>query len=322
MLLVYLLAACTAAPIGSGTASTTGATESPSTTAVGSPSPSTSTAFVAEADGYTLTVTADRLALAPGETVTFSATFHNGTAKPIDVSGPQCGGGSTGFVFVSLPVEPEGKTWTGIRQTFKDFVLKNGMGPGAVPALEPLQLNISRPECGEWAISSELGPGESVSSTMSWTAEIVRGVDPLKGPVPFTVSVGYDQQNGPPSYPPDYTGVRGSWSPMFKALEVKGALQIVGDGRALKGPGEVIDAALHDKKFSAWLAKRPARTWSNANLFLVSWPKAEGIMPKGPAWELDLFREIGVPRNWAIAFIDPFDASLISVTYCNDPCER
>ena len=45
-------------------------------------------------------------------------------------------------------------------------------------------------------------------------------------------------------------------------------------------------------------------------------------MPKGPAWELDLFREIGVPRSWAIAFIDPFDASLISVSYCNVPCER
>jgi hypothetical protein len=45
-------------------------------------------------------------------------------------------------------------------------------------------------------------------------------------------------------------------------------------------------------------------------------------MPKGPAWEIDLFREMGVPRHWAIAFVDPFDASLISVTYCNIPCAR
>lgn len=293
-----------------------------STAVAASPSASKPTAFVAEADGYTLTVTADRISLAPGETVKFKATFHNGTAKPIDVAGPQCGGGTTGYVFVAQPTTPTGKTWSGIRQTFKDYVLKNGMGPGIVPALDPLQVDISGATCVDGTISFELGPDESVTSLMSWRAQIVGGVDALPGPVPFTLSVGYDQLNGPPSYPPDYSGPLISWSPMFKALEVKGELEVVGEGRALKGAGEVIDAALANKKFAAWLAKRPARTWSAANLFLTSQPHAVGILPKGPAWELDLFREMGVPRHWAIAFIDPFDASLISVTYCNVPCDR
>ena len=322
VVIAMVVAACTAAPLGSSPASSAVDVEPPSAAVAGSPSSSPSTEFVAEADGYTLTVTADRLTLAPGETVTFTATFHNGTDKPIDVAGPRCGAGMAGTVFMVLPKAPAGKIWTGIRQTFKDFVLKSAMGPGGVPALEPLQVPMSGQECGEYAISSELAAGESVSRLMSWKAEIVGGVDPLVGPVPFTVSAGYDQLNGPPSYPPDYTGVRGSWSPMFKSLQVNGQLEIAGEGKALKGPGEVIDAALADKRFASWLAKRPATTWSNANLFLVSWPQAEGIMPKGPAWELDLFREIGVPRHWAIAFIDPFDASLISVTYCNIPCER
>jgi hypothetical protein len=142
---------------------------------------------------------------------------------------------------------------------------------------------------------------------MSWKAEIVAGVDALADPVPFKVSVGYDQQNGPPSYPPDYQGVRGSWSPMFKSLEVNGQLEVVGQGRALKGPGEVIDAALADKKFVSWLSKQPTTSWSNANLYLNSESVAQGILPKGPAWQLELFRE---PRNWAIASINPFDASL------------
>jgi hypothetical protein len=29
-----------------------------------------------------------------------------------------------------------------------------------------------------------------------------------------------------------------------------------------------------------------------------------------------------VPRHWAIATVDPFDASLIAIHYCNIPCDR
>jgi hypothetical protein len=317
----FVGAACTAQPV-SNTASSTVEPEPSSTSGVASPQASDPTALVAEADGYTLTVTADRETLAPGGTVEFTATFHNGTADPIDVAGPACSGGVTAFVFVRLPQEPAGKTWSGVRQRFKDYVLKQGMGPGIVPALDPLQLNIWPPECGEWTLSSELEAGESITTRMSWKAEIVAGVDALAGAVPFSVSVGYDIQNGPPSYPPGYQGPRGSWVADFKQLAVQGELEVVGTGRTLAGPGEVIDAALADKKYAKWLAERPATTWSGANLFLGSMPAAEGILPKGPAWQLDLFREIGVPRHWAIAIIDPFDASLISVHYCDVPCDR
>ena len=274
---------------------------------------------MAEADGYTLTVTADRNELAPGDTVTFTATFHNGTDKPIDVAGSACSVGIYGLVHVALPTTPDGKAWTGIRQTFKHYALTEALGPGGPPALDPVVVSLPHGDCGQSALSTELGPGTSVSRTMAWKAEIVAGVDALAGSVPFEVSVGYDQQNGPPSYPPDYSGPMISWSPMFKQLLVRGAIHVVGEGAALKGPGEIIDAVLADRKFSAWLAKQPATSWSNANLFLESSRRAEGIVPKGPAWELDLFRE---PRNWAIAFVDPFDAKLLSVTYCNIPCDR
>jgi hypothetical protein len=316
------LLGCSAAYVGQSLGPSTVNIEAPPTAATSAPSLAERNVLVAEADGYSLTVTPDRPTLAPGETVEFTATFHNGTTRPIDVAGPACGGGTTGYVSVALPMQPTGKKWTGIRQTFKDYVLGQGYGPGGVPALDPLQINISGRQCGDWAISSELGAGESVTSSMSWKAEIVAGVDPLTGPVPFKISVGYDQQNAPPSRSPNDTGPMASWSPIFKSLQVKGQLEIVGEGRALKGPGEAIDALLSNKKFANWLGKRPSRTWSNANLFLVSWSRREGIMPKGPAWEIDLFREMGVPRHWAIAFVDPFDASLISVTYCNIPCDR
>jgi hypothetical protein len=322
LLMCLLLTACTAVPDAARTSSPSIGIQPPSATEVASPSPTATPSFFAEADGYTLTVTADRLTLAPGQTAELTATFHNGTALPIDVPGPLCGGGVTAFVSVDLPQGPTGRVWSGIRQTFKDFVLKEGYGPGGVPALDPLQTNISPPSCDESTLSSELGPGKSISVQIPWKAEIVRGVEALPGSVPFTISVGYDQQNGPPSYPPDYSGLLGSWSPMFKQLTVNGQFELIGEGKALAGPGEIIDSVIANKKFASWLEQRPASTWSNANLFLYSMPAAQGILPKGAFWDIDLFREVGVPRNWAIAAINPFDASLISIHYCNVPCDR
>ena len=227
----------------------------------------------------------------------------------------------SGYVTVDLPQGPDGRTWSGIRQTFKDYVLQKGYGPGGVPALAPLRLTMSGPPC-EYEMSFDLGPGKSITTKMAWKAEIETGINAIPGRVPFVVSVGYDQQNGPPSYPPGYKGVMGSWFPMFKQIEVNGAFDVVGQPQALASPGEVIDAVISNKKFATWLAERPASTWSNAKSFLYSSPSVTRVLPKGPFWELDLFREVGVPRHWAIATVDPFDASLISIHYCNIPCDR
>jgi hypothetical protein len=107
--------------------------------------------------------------------------------------------------------------------------------------------------------------------------------------------------------------------PIYKHLVVDGTLEVVGDGPALAGPGEVIDAVLEDEKYSAWLADQPRETWSNANLFLAA-GRTDGFPPEGPSWNLDLFLEKDVPRHFALAFIDPFDASLLLAQYCDVPC--
>lgn len=260
--------------------------------------------------------------MASGEIVTFTGTFHNGTAEPMDYPVPWCGGAASAYVSVALPQEPNGRAWTGIAQTFKKYVLTQAYGSGGVPALEPVRVDVRAKPCKDGQFEAMIGPGESITTSMSWKAEIVAGVEALGGTIPYTVSAGYDRQNGPPSYPPDYQGPRGSWSPMYKQLAVTGTIEVAGAGPALAGPGEVVDAVLRDRKFARWLRAEPTTTWSNANLFLTSQPASVGIMPAGPAWELDLFREVGVPRHWAIAFIDPFKSELISVTYCDVPCDR
>jgi hypothetical protein len=170
---------------------------------------------------------------------------------------------------------------------------------------------------GQSEFEAILAPGESVTTSFPWKPEIVAGVGAMAGSVPFTVSAGYDRQNDPPSQVPG--GVSSMWFPDYKQLVVRGALEVVGDGLTLAGPGEVVDAVLADKKFAKWLGDQPRATWNTPNFFLAP-GRTDGFPPTGPNWELDLFVETGVPRHFALAFIDPFDASIVLIQYCDVPC--
>jgi hypothetical protein len=196
------------------------------------PSASASTSLETEVDGYSLSVTVDHPTLAPGETATFKATFHNGTKSPIDYDVPWCGGAAGVQVQIALPTEPSGRTWPGIAGQFKQYVLKEGYGPGGVPALKPFASSVNPKPCKEGQFDAMLGSGKSVTSSLPWKAEIVAGVPALAGPVPFTVLVGYARQNGPDSYAPDYRG------PLtYTRLMVNGVLKVEGTARTWAGPG-------------------------------------------------------------------------------------
>jgi hypothetical protein len=108
----------------------------------------------------------------------------------------------------------------------------------------------------------------------------------------------------------------------WKSLAVDGAVRVDGNGPRIVTSGEALDAMLSDPQFAAWLPLQPSSTWSNANLFLQSMPSGAGIIPAGATWEIDLFREVGVPRNWAIGFVDAFTGELRNLAFCNNPCDR
>jgi hypothetical protein len=163
-------------------------------------------------------------------------------------------------------------------------------------------------QCGDPGVRFALASGDSRSWTLEWSAEIVEGVPALSGLAPFTIGTTYDAKP------------RGKIL-IGKELEVSGHLPIVGSARRTLSAGEALDVLLSDPQFSTWLAERPSRTWTNANLFLQSSPTDNGILPAGPAWEIDLFREQGVPRHFAIAFVQPFTGAL-RVNYCDIPCDR
>ena len=293
-------------------------TPAPSPSQVASPVATPSDALVAGADGLTLSVKLDHLVVAPGEIATFTVTLTNGSATPVDYQVPWCGGGATVVLTVALPQGPSGKTWSGSAQTFKDFVLTQGLGPGGGPLTSPVRINAVAEPCGNGDAEAILAPGASVTSSLPWKAEIVAGVGALEGTVPFTVSAAYDRQDDPATVPPP-PAVAGMVAPIYKHLVVSGALEIVGSGPMLVGPGEAVDAVLADKTYAKWLDDQPRATWSNVNLFLAA-GRTDGFPPTAPTWQLDFFVETGVPRHFALAFVDPLDASLLLAQYCDVPC--
>ncbi len=324
ILAAVLLAGCSAgaSPSAPSTSSIAGSSNPAAATQAPRRSPPPDTDYVAEVDGLTLTVSLDRPVVAPGEVVTFTATLKNESTEPVDYSVPRCGGGASVVLSVGLPQKPYGRTWSGLAKTFKDYVLTEGLGPRDAPPTQPIRVEAVAEPCAEGQPEFEeiLAPGESVTTSLPWKAEIIAGVGALAGGVPFTVSAGYDRQNDPPSYQPGE--IRGMWVPIYKQLVVNGALEVVGEGRALAGPGEVIDAMLADKKYAKWLDDQRPETWTDptVNLFLAA-GRTDGFPPTGPSWELDVFVENGIePRHFALAYIDPFDASILLVQYCDVPC--
>ena len=131
--------------------------------------------------------------------------------------------------------------------------------------------------------------------------------------MPFEVGAGYDPVGGPEA---------GLELVQFKELRVAGELIVEGQRPEVVSAGEAVDAVLNDLHFVHWLEAQPVATWSNANLMLQSHPTAEGIVPAGPTWAVELFREVGVPRHWAIAHVNAISGELIRIDYCDIPCGR
>jgi hypothetical protein len=218
-----------------------------------------------------------------------------------------------------LPLVPPGTSWTGIAGDLKQAAL----GHGAVTGQTPDEME-TRSYSGSCASGFEgertVGPGETITSSLVWSAEFVSGVPALPGDVPFTITFAHDRLNSQPTYPPGYQGPIGGWVQDYKQLSVTGHIEIVGRAPSLLSKGQAIDAALSDPQFAKWLSEEPESTWSGVNMQLGNF-EATSVVPAGPNWELDLFREQGMPRNFAFAFVDPFTGA-VKLSLCDLPCSR
>ncbi len=201
---------------------------------------------------------------------------------------------------VPVPVDPVERGWDGIAGQLKAFMLKEKLGTIDRPEQTSTRIDLTG-TCDQGSPDDALGPGESTTTSFKWKADLVKDVPVRPGDIRFNVSVRFD-----PGDP----------------LSVDGTIHVVGDPPKLLTAGQAVDSMLSDRRFATWLGKQPAKTWGAAHAMLVHYPAAEGIVPAGPSWDIEIFREVGIPRNWAIGFIDPFTGEIASLTFCNDPCDR
>ncbi len=244
----------------------------------------------------------------------------NEGSTPIVLAGDECGILAVMVGQVSVPSEPFGKYWDGTSASFKDYVLKNGLGPGGVPASAPARAVATTTDCQDRPEGATVAAGASERVELSWKAEVVHGIPAPEGDVPYTITVTFDPAGG--------AGRSGATGPFdgppvdYQQIVLNGHLHVSGSVKTMVSSGRAVDSVLADERFQAWLAEEPSSTWSTANVFLLGDGSGEGIAPTGASWEVDIFREHDVARTWAIGFVDPFSGELAGLTFCNKPCDR
>ena len=323
-----------ATPSPSSLQSAGGSTPSPSPTPLpsatvsppGSPTPPGS--LSASDAGIEVRVDFDRSEVAPAGTFTAKATIHNDRGTPLVYGIPICGAAATMTLTLALPLEPAGRSWTGISAQFKDYVLEHGYGPGVAPARQPVQVEVPHLPCSGYKGDRTLAAGASIVTTLSWKAEIVGGVAALPGYVPFTITFQHDPVPQPTPVPQPSPSPAKSRVPIeeYQELQVEGVMGVVGKPSKVVSAGQAIDALLADRGFSAWLAQTPVTSWDSAHILLENSGRTS-IVPAGPSWEIQLFRNEDHQgrtrgREFVLGFVDPAAGTVRSINYCNAPCSR
>jgi hypothetical protein len=250
-----------------------------------SPSPTIAVEEVradAHGDGITVELTLDRQAVAIGDRVTAVVRVVNGsTASPIWESNI-CGWGPAPIT-VARPWDiPAGRAWVGIAADFKKAVLEQGGyldGDQVVLGTFWDARALDDPDSMSCpAVSQErpFAPGEVAEMELAWQVVPRRGQLLMAGPA--TVSATFTSSAG--------------------VITVEAPIEITG-GPPPSGWSivDVIDAALEDEQFSAWLSDRPTATWLNTSVEF--WPNEEGGYPPLPQYE-GAYRgavEVGLARS-------------------------
>jgi hypothetical protein len=303
-----LVAACTvASPVGRSPSPAAGAAAS---------------TLQAEDAGIALEVIPSAPVLPPGGSIRIRGIVTNDRPTPIRyMSG--CEGPIRMSGWLPVPLEPEGRAWDGIGGEFKTYTLEHGYAAGG-KAGGPIEVTAAGGACRDLPSEGVLAPGGRIEEVLEWSAELVPGVPALPGEVRIKVSFASDPIDlGRPSPPmPGGSAIAPAGLVLaYKELAVEGMLTIAAPAPRLVTAGEAIDVVLTDARFRDWLVRFPSATWSNANLYLHR-GGGGGIVPQGPSWAVELFREVGVPRNWAIGYVDPFTGSLLGLHFCDIPCDR
>lgn len=273
-------------------------------------------------EGLSLTVSLSGTAVDAGAPIEAQIEVRNeGADRMLAID--DCGAPAIMFALLKLPTD-QGKTWTGIAAELKEFAQSDQANDGGLPttAARPA---LAVPTTCETSEESELllQAGGGLNAVLLWRAEVIDGVPAVAQLSEFEVGVRYrDPESIPPS-PKAELGAAAERFGQYERLAIQGSLQIEDQQLSVASPGQALDAALQDDRFAGWLEAQPSKSWTAVNFFLVNHGAAQGIVPAGPNWELDVFRKAGDDQASVVAFIDPLVPSLRALSTCDlPPCVR
>jgi hypothetical protein len=271
---------------------------------------------VSTVDGVSITVRIDPNPVRRGEGVTFVATLRNDRGSAVEYDPGDCAFASLRGTF-PIPWYPTGRTWTGQEGWFKDFVLNNAYGPGAVAAWAPIAVDLLANPCDE-STSQLLMAGEVRTADFSDALGSALQANPHAETMAFSITSQIDRQNDPPTIEPGYTGIPPRFFPVYTSLVAQGVLAIDGPASDLLTAGEAIDVLLENEEFATWLDDQDPVVCPAANLFLTEGPPPDY---EHVAWLIQLMCEAEGRSYDGYGWVDAETGDIVRLQVCDTGCE-
>jgi hypothetical protein len=241
----------------------------------------------------------------PGEWVQAVVRTTNLRETPVFAISGGCG---TSATFVSIDLEPEvpaGQAQTGNAAAFKEKVLRNGLATHAgfgtrkdtlrwVTSTASMGPRHAFVECPFGPVPRRLGPGASVTERFAWYPVGSFEDDPWFHPMwpgtgTATASWPFLSRGAPPSV----SGRR--MGRMVEPIRASAAIEVTGEGPNARGLPELVDIALADPRFRAWVDEDPTRR---------SWRRASAFGESGPTFEPSLYLwNLPDPPSTGVVFV-------------------
>jgi len=223
---------------------------------------------MATRDGIRVTLTLERAPLPSTQRTRALIVVDNLSPEVRSWQGGGCDFLATVTVHTSVDVVPDpGRDWPGTAGRFKRLV-----SPGSDPADDGPFIDerfADAPErmfCPANIAVNRLEPGQRLQMRADWNGEIAYMAAPA-GPATVSAEFPYLGQSE------DSVDPLGAAVPIVVSLDTK----IVDTAVRFLSAGRVIDAALSDARFAAWLAEGDATTWQEAD-FLTHGTTADVVL--------------------------------------------
>lgn len=259
-----------------------------------------------------------------GAPLTFKVRLENNRTEPLQNSWNSCFADL--HIRVPLPTEPVGRAdWTGREAAFKAFALANATLYGGQLASDPLDVEPLSNDCvGDYGLTHPMPPGRSITATFTWKANFDGNLRVPPSTVSFSVAASIYAGHGevtpppPPTWPPGAkVFIPGHWFPRMDALTVNGTIDITGTTKPMASIGQVIDGAVADPDFLAFVRSEPFERCT-VNILLSG--NNGTYLPQGPGWDVEVICD--QPRHFIRVEVDPWTAAVVGVDACPDPCAR